>query len=141
MGLAFLGLALVGVGLAIGLVPMALELEGALLVLAYASFGAVGGAVGGAGSSALYYDATHNPADWNTNSFLWSMGIGALGGAISGAVSASIFGAGMINNKLEKAGVKAVEEAAGTDIVSGVSGDGISDATSVNGQLAKDAAS
>lgn len=141
VGIAFAAVVLVGVGLAIGLAPMFLEVEGALLVLAYASFGAIGGAVGGAGSSALYYDATHNPGDWNKESFWSSVGIGALGGAISGAISASIFGAGMIQNKLDKASLKAVKEAAGTDIVSSISGDGMSDTTSVSGQLALDAAS
>jgi RHS repeat-associated protein len=141
VGWAFFGLALVGIGLVTGLAPMFLELEGAALVLAYATFGAVGGAIGGAGSSDLYYDATHNVGDWNKDSFLWSMGIGALGGAISGAISASIFGAGMISNKLDTASLKAVKEAAGTDIVSSVSGDGVSDATSASGQLARDAAS
>jgi RHS repeat-associated protein len=141
VGLALLTVALIGAGLAIGLVPMAFELEGAALVIAYACFGAVGGAVGGAGSSGLYYDATHNPADWNTGSFLWSMEIGAIGGMISGGISASILGGGMVANGLDKAGSKAVREAAGTEIASTVRADGVTDATSASGQLAKDAAS
>ncbi|MFL6276568.1 MAG: RHS repeat-associated core domain-containing protein [Blastocatellia bacterium] len=140
VGIAMGALLFIGVGLAIACVPMLIPgmaaLEGFALVAAYAVFGAVGGAVSGAASSGLYYDATHNPNDWSTSSFLNSLWIGAVGGAISGGISGGIIGVGTDGVGAEKAGAKAVRESTG-ELGAGASGD----PTSVNESPASSTAS